>query len=106
MVKIKQNGYNQTAEKMIKPSSVKLYAKKLDSNRTIVVIIFWNLTMFQFRSHSPQVKRNLISSITNLVFKWLINYQMNLNLPKSQISNLCGGIVLCPVSLPEIKLCQ
>ena len=36
---------------------------------TILVIIFWNFTMFQYRSKSPQVKRNLLSSITNLVYK-------------------------------------
>ena len=36
---------------------------------TIVVIIFWNFTIFQYTSDSPQVKRNLISSIANFVYK-------------------------------------
>ena len=35
----------------------------------ILIIVFWNFTMFQNRSISIQVKRNLISSITNLVYK-------------------------------------
>ena len=40
-----------------------------DRNTAILVIIYWNLKMFQYRSESPQVKRNLISSITNLVYE-------------------------------------
>ena len=36
---------------------------------TILVIIFWNIIMFQFRPDSQQVKRNLISDITNLVYE-------------------------------------
>ena len=35
----------------------------------ILVIIFWNIIMFQFRPDSQQVKRNLISDITNLVYE-------------------------------------
>ena len=34
---------------------------------TILVIIFWHFLIIQLRSESPQVKRYLISSITNLV---------------------------------------
>ena len=33
----------------------------------ILVKIFWNFTMLQYRSDQPQVKRNMISSIANLV---------------------------------------
>ena len=33
----------------------------------ILVIIYWNLTIFWYWSDSPQVKRTLTSSITNLV---------------------------------------
>ena len=33
----------------------------------ILVIIYWNLTIFWYLSDSPQVKRTLIPSITNLV---------------------------------------
>ena len=36
---------------------------------TILVIIFWNFTMFQYRSDSAQVKRNVISSIKILVYE-------------------------------------
>ena len=36
---------------------------------TILVIIFWNIIMFHFRPDSQQVKRNLISDITNLVYE-------------------------------------
>ena len=35
----------------------------------ILIIIFWNFTMFQYRSTSPQVKTNLISNFTNLAHK-------------------------------------
>ena len=38
-------------------------------NTTILVIIFWNLTIFYYRFDSPQVKRNLISSAANLVYE-------------------------------------
>ena len=33
----------------------------------ILVILFWSFTIFKYRSDSPQVKRNLISSIANFV---------------------------------------
>ena len=36
---------------------------------TVLVIIFWNFAMFYERSESPQVKENLISSITNLIYE-------------------------------------
>ena len=35
---------------------------------TILVIIFWRSTMFYYRSDLPQVKRNLTSNVTNLVY--------------------------------------
>ena len=35
----------------------------------ILIIIFWNFTIFQYRSNSPQVKGTLISSIANLVYE-------------------------------------
>ena len=37
----------------------------------ILVIIFWNFTVFSDKSILPQVKRNLISSISNLVYELL-----------------------------------
>ena len=36
---------------------------------TVQVIIFWNFTIFWYRSDSSQVKRNLISTIANLVYE-------------------------------------
>ena len=36
---------------------------------TILVIIFWSFGMFSYRSDWPQVKRNVISSIGNLVYE-------------------------------------
>ena len=36
---------------------------------TILVVIYWNFTIFQYRSDSPQVKGNFISSIANLVLE-------------------------------------
>ena len=35
----------------------------------ILVIIFWNFKLFQYRSDSPQIKRNLALSITNLLYE-------------------------------------
>ena len=36
---------------------------------TLPVIIFWNFIKFYYRFQSPQVKHNLISSITNFVYE-------------------------------------
>ena len=47
---------------------------------TILVKTFWKFTMFQYRSNSPQVKRNLISSITNLVCELPHELQSNLKI--------------------------
>ena len=41
----------------------------------ILVIIFWNFTIFQCRYDSPQVEQNLISSIANLVYELPIGSQ-------------------------------
>ena len=41
--------------------------KKKNSLRTFF-IIFWKFTIFPYRSDSPQVKQNLISSIANFVY--------------------------------------
>ena len=37
--------------------------------RSILVIIFWNFTMFQHKADQPKVKRNLITSITTSVYE-------------------------------------
>ena len=44
-------------------------AKRLLQNTAILVMIFWNFTVFQCRSNSPQLKQILISSITNLLYE-------------------------------------
>ena len=36
---------------------------------TILVIILWNFTIFQYRSDSSQVKRNLISIVANFAYE-------------------------------------
>ena len=48
--------------------------------QTIVVIIFWNYTIFQYRSNSLHVKRNFISSIANLVYELPHELSKNLRL--------------------------
>ena len=56
-----------------------------------MVTIFWKFTIFYCRLKSPQVKRNLISSITNFIYK-LPHKLPNENLRKlgnlGKISNL------------------
>ena len=61
-----------------------------------------NLLMFQYSSDLPQVKQNLISSITNLVCKLprkLPNDLRHIIKGVRKFANLRGNIVLCPVSL-------
>ena len=36
---------------------------------TVLVRIFWNVTMFQYRSNWPEVNPNLTSIITNLLYE-------------------------------------
>ena len=49
---------------------------------TILVIIFLNFTIFQYRTDSPQVKGNLISSIANLVYELPRELQNDVRLRK------------------------
>ena len=58
---------------------------------TILVIIFWDFTIFYYRSDSPQVKGNLISLIANLVYK--------LRLIRMDTAK-------CLVSLQDLRLCK
>ena len=46
--------------------------------QVILVLMFWNLTIFQNRSDSPHGKRNLIPSIANLVSQEIRKYQKNI----------------------------
>ena len=68
----------------------------------ILVTIFWNFAIFQYRSDSPQVKRNLTSSTSNLVYKLPHQLPNDLRLRKLgniiKFTNLGGHIAQCPVS--------
>ena len=84
-------------------------------NSTILVIIFWNFTMFQYRSDSPQVKGNLIPSRANMVYELPPELPNDLRnqeiLKKSQIwvdNSLVSSLPLRTqtVFLQELRLCQ
>ena len=72
--------------------------------------IFWNFTIFQYRYDSPQVKRNFIYSIANVVYELPHEFPNDLRLRKlgniTKIPNLGGDKAQCPVSLQEIWLWQ
>ena len=74
---------------------------------TILVIIFWHFLNNYVRSESPQVKRYLISSITNLVHELVPEPLKTQDLRKlgniRKMSNLGGSAAQCPVFLPETK---
>ena len=72
--------------------------------QSIVVKIFWNFTMFWYRSNLPQEKQTLISSITNLAYNVRLDHHKWRNI--RQISNLGVGIAQWSVSLQEIKVWQ
>ena len=52
----------------------------LEGKPAILIIIFWNITIFEYRSDSPQVKRNFIPSIANLVHELPHEYSNDLRL--------------------------
>ena len=59
------------------------------------------------RFDSPQVKQDLISSITNFVHQLHHEFSNDLRLKTrkyEEILKLVGGRAQCPVSLPEIRL--
>ena len=66
-------------------SHISLGAERKCAVSVILVIIFRNFTMFQWRSGSPQVTQNLISSITNLV------YQLSHELPNELRCRIFGN---------------
>ena len=85
----------------------------------ILVIIFWNFTMFQYRSKSPQVKQYLVSSMVNLVYELPNDLRVASRVSErlktqgrrklgniGKISNFVGDVAQCTVSPREIKLCQ
>ena len=76
---------------------------------------FGTLKLFQYRSNSTEVKPNLISSITNLVYELSYKLPNNLKLrifanqeTLQNISNLSGNQcpVQCLTCLPEMKVWQ
>ena len=64
-------------------------------NSTILVIICWNFTVFWYRSASPQVKRNLISSIANLVYELPHELRNNVGLRILAAFSTRGGRARC-----------
>ena len=82
---------------------LKFYFKITLVKATILVIIFWNFTIFLYRSESPQVKRSLISIITNLVYELLHKLLNNLR-NTGKTPNLGEDMAHCSISLPEFKL--
>ena len=95
---------------MLKPVKInkgffllKFYFKITLVKATILVIIFWNFTVFLYRSESPQVKPSLISIITNLAYELLHKLPNNLR-NTGKTANLGGDIAHCSISLPEFKL--
>ena len=51
------------------PTELRSRLRSGEISPTILVIIFWNFTIFQYISNSPKIKRNLICSIANLVYE-------------------------------------
>ena len=77
--------------------------------QTTLVVMFCNFKVFSYKSDSQQVKRNLISSIANLVYDSpheLLNDLRTEYLWKlgnfNAISDWGGDVTWYPLSLPEI----
>ena len=45
-----------------------------------MIIIFWNFTIFYYRSDSPLVKQNFISRVANLVYELPLEFLNDLRL--------------------------
>ena len=79
-----------------------------ENSQAMLVLIFWNFTILQYKSDSPQVQGNLIPSIANLVYK--LSHELLNDLRKlgniRKISNLGGYRAQCLVSLQELRLCK
>ena len=58
-------------------SSLEVQRQK-KSFQAILVIVFSNCTVFQYRSNLPQIKRNLISSIINLSYEFPIDLRLRI----------------------------
>ena len=71
---------------------------------TILVIPFWNFTALYFRSYLPQVKRNLISFIINLVHEFLHEFPNDIRLRTA--NSRIGWRSSTQSALPEIKFWQ
>ena len=103
-------------------------SKVNNKGTAILVIIFWNFTIFQYMPDSPQVKRNVISNVANLVYQLPHDLRFKIFAARGalvltqggekrlkilgklgrirKISNLGGHIAQCPVSFQEIRLWQ
>ena len=61
---------------------------------TMLVIIFWNFSLFQCSSDSPQIKQNLISNMTNFIDELPREFPNDWRLRKlgniRKVSNLSG----------------
>ena len=65
-------------------------SEQKENLQTILVIIFWNFTIFLYRSDSPQVKRYLISSIASLVHELTHEFPNDLRLRISVNQEILG----------------
>ena len=78
----------------------------------ILVIIFWTFTILQQRSDQRQVKRNVISTMANVVYELPHQLPNDLRLRILRNNKILGKSKIwvetaqCSVSLPEIKLWQ
>ena len=45
------------------------FREEKENFQAVLVIIFWNFAIFYYKSDSPQIKGNLVSSIANLVYE-------------------------------------
>ena len=85
-----------------------VFDKDLDDlfGPTNLVIIFWQIAVFQYKFYSPQVKRGKISSalVTDFLYEFPRNLLQNLRLRKlgntKKISRLSGSTAYLPVSPP------
>ena len=55
--------------------------------QTILVIIFWLFTLFQYRFDSLQVKQDLISSIIEFIYEFSQELPSNLRLRAQDLQN-------------------
>ena len=62
--------------------------------KRIFVITFWSFKMFQYRSDQPQIKRNVISNIANMVYEFPQELPNDLSLRILEIFSLGFPIII------------